>query len=645
MLDEHFADVLRLGDRVFCLPVIHGSGDFAWEIRRLMACGQFDCLAIPLPESFRDNVMQAILELPLPSVVIQRASISPDQIYSRSIGDLSETGESHDDADPDADDSGGPLSECSFVPIDPCQPVIAALRTAMGEHIPCEFVDLETNIFEPYAQVLPDPYALKKVPLPQFAAAVLPSIRKPGHEQGRARVEHMAWRLKELAVDYRRVLFVCSLLDWPWVRQAFCRAQRPETAHEAVETTERYAVTQNSQYFLFGEMPFVTGLYEKAREDLDDDSNLAIDGVKELLIEARSAYRRELGKRAKSVSPQTLALCLKYARNLTLIDHMLTPQLVSLVVAAKQMVGDGYATQVLETAKNYPFPNLETFEQLQMGIDRAVLPDGNHVKMANRLPGQPKVWSRIKLSKKPDERTRQQWQQRWNPYSQCSWPPEDEIIENFRSTVFDRALQALGQDLAKTEKFTTSIKDGIDVRDTLRHWYDQQIYVKVMPPNRGRLDTAVLLFDSPADPREYPWRTTWFAEHADESTLAFYATDYRDEPVGPGICAATYGGAMFIYPPVPIADIWQDRRFDFATTLEERLLAAACYYSQCPHVALVSPAAPGPIWRKLARKYKKQWIHLPLSRFSESTVSQLRIVHVLNDKQVRSYASEFIRKA
>ncbi len=202
----------------------------------------------------------------------------------------------------------------------------------------------------------------------------------------------------------------------------------------------------------------------------------------------------------------------------------------------------------------------------------------------------------------------------------------------------------MGADLAQTEKFTTSIKDGIDIRETIRHWYDGEIRVKVLPPNKGKLDTAVMLFDSPADPRDYPWRTTWFAEHKNESTLAFFATDFKDQAVGPGICLANYGGALFIYPPIAIPDIWQDPRLDFTSTLEERLLAAACLYSQCPHIALVSPGPPGAAWRQLARMYKKTWVHLPLSRFSDSTVQQLRMVHVLNGKDVRSYAANFIRR-
>jgi hypothetical protein len=153
-----------------------------------------------------------------------------------------------------------------------------------------------------------------------------------------------------------------------------------------------------------------------------------------------------------------------------------------------------------------------------------------------------------------------------------------------------------------------------------------------------------MLFESPVDPRDYSWRTTWFAEHQNESTLAFYASDFREQMVGPGIGMASYGGAMFLFPPVGIPDIWQDPRLDFTETLEERLLAAACMHSQCPHLALLAPAPPGMGWRRLAKRFGKKWVHLPLSSFSQQTVAQLRIVHVLNGHEVRSFASHFIRK-
>ena len=147
------------------------------------------------------------------------------------------------------------------------------------------------------------------------------------------------------------------------------------------------------------------------------------------------------------------------------------------------------------------------------------------------------------------------------------------------------------------------------------------------------------------NPRDYPWRVTWMAEHHDESTLALFATDFRQQMVGPGIGLATYGGALFLFPPRPVPDIWSDRRLDFATTLEERLVAAGCLHSDHRHIAILSYSPPGPAWRRLAKRYWKKLLHVPLNHFSQETVQQLRIVHVLNGHDVRSFAAEFIRKA
>jgi hypothetical protein len=323
----------------------------------------------------------------------------------------------------------------------------------------------------------------------------------------------------------------------------------------------------------------------------------------------------------------------------------MTPDLYTIVVAAKQIGGDGFAVHVAETARAYSFAAEADASSAQMSVDRVRLPDGGVWQAKCRLPGPPLEWRSCQLSRRPEIAERERWQMQWNPLSQCSWPPEDKLIENFRSHVMDRAKELMGADLIRTEKFTTSVRDGIDIRDTLRNWHTGDIYVKIMPPARGTLDAVVMLFDSPADPRSYPWRTTWFAEHDEESTLAFYATDFHQEMVGPGIGLATYGGALFLYPPVSIPDIWNDRLLDFVATLEERLLAAACLYSRCPQIALLSAYPPGAGWRRLARRFRKKWIHVPLAQFSDSTVQQLRMAHVLNGREVRSYAAHFIRRS
>jgi hypothetical protein len=265
--------------------------------------------------------------------------------------------------------------------------------------------------------------------------------------------------------------------------------------------------------------------------------------------------------------------------------------------------------------------------------------------MVSRLPGQAVEWQTLELKPNPTDGDRARWarQHRWNPFSMCTWPPEDDWRENFDRHVREQAKALLGADLARSEKFTTSVMDGLDIRETLRHWHTGDLYVKVIPPARGSIEVVVFLFDVPADPRKYPHRSTWYAEHDQQSTLSFFATDHQAKVVGPGIGQSEYGGALLLFPPRHFPDVWTDPRLDFLDTLEERLLGGGLLHSQERHVALVSPQPPLAAWRRLARRFGKKLVHLPLKRFSPSTVERLRHFHVLNGKSIRSYAADFIR--
>jgi len=543
---------------------------------------------------------------------------------------------------------------CSYVPIDPCQPVIAALRLAVEEHWRIEFIDEECAEYMPFTASLPDPYALKHLPLEKFATACLPWLTPPSTREVIRRLEHQATRLLELKKKYQQVTMLTSLQEWPWLRDRIktdhARKQRTESFQtddtESIQYPERYAVDPRTLIFLFGELPYITAFYEHQRKKLDDNTQLTIDGVKHLLLSARSSYLQDFGKRARRITPLLMSQCLKYMRNLTLMQKRLTPDLYTMVVGAQQIMGDQFAIHLVNTAKEYGYyDDISPLPLVKMGIDQARLPDGEIVSTVSRLPGPPLTWRSLELRKSPEKLDQSKWAMQWNPYQQCSWPPEDEHIESFRTRVFERAQSIMGADLARTEKFSTSILDGIDIRETLRHWYDGDIYVKVLPPSVGTLDACVMLFENNIDPRQYPWRTTWYAEHKEESTLAFFATNFGQEMIGPGIALATYGGAMFLYPPVKIPDIWHERSLDFTDTLEDRLIAAACKYSRGRHVALLSPSAPGANLRRLAKRFGKKLVHVPLSQFNDAMIQQLRMVHVLNGKEVRSYASHFIRKA
>lgn len=595
------------------LPVVHGSGDFAVKVREALLREDFDCLAVPLPATFADSVTAAVENLPAVTAVVQ--------------------------LDPETE-------RCTYVPIDPCQPVVAGIRTALQERVAVEFVDLESRTFDPREVTVPDPYSLKTLPLDKYAAAVLPFLPAPDegslHER---RARRMAFELHRLELDYKRILFLPNLLDWPWIRQAY-KERLPYPEHERYFAPIRtYAVAENWLTFFLGELPFITALYERSRATADPDDNLTIDGVKELIVEARDRWHSKLRGGRDWLTPKLLQLYLQYVRNLTLLERRLSPDLYTLVVAAKQIAGDAFALSVLETARDYPIEYVPVaHEPARFGVGQVELPGVGVAAAASRLPGQAFAWRNCELNPEPDRKKSKLWQQiTWDPYKQCSWPAEDDRIESFHTHVREQAKALLGADLARSEKFTTSIKDGIDIRETLRHWHTGDLYVKDIPPARGGVDTVVFLFDVPADPERYSWRTTWHAEHKDESTIGLFATDFRQDLVGPGIGRAVYGGVFFLYPPRYIPDVWTDPRFPRAESLEERLLYAAVFHSQERHVVVVSPCPLKASWRRMARDFGKKLVHLPLSRFSGRTVDRLRIVHVLNGKDVRSYAAHFIR--
>jgi hypothetical protein len=447
------------------------------------------------------------------------------------------------------------------------------------------------------------------------------------------------------------------LEDWPWLREAIrSYRDRPDdsdarfafddgSSAPLVNDAENFGVDTRTLLFLLGELPFITGLYERARQSLDDDSDIVVEGIKELMISARQSYIADLGNRARKITPMLLSQCLKFIRNQTLLERRFSPSFYTIAKSSQQVLGDQYTIHLVEAAKNYPFEDEVDWPSLRMGVDVAHLPVHGLTKMSSRLPGPPVHWESIELNRPAKKIDKRKWRMRWNPFQQCSWPEEDTRIESFRNRVVERAQGLIGADLARTEKFTTSMMDGIDLRETLRHWYDGSLYVKIQPPSIGHLDATVMLFDNEPDPQEYSWRATWFAEHEDESTLAFFATPFQKEMLGPGVAVSTYGGAMFLYPPRPIEDIWEDELLDFADTLEQRLVAAACLHAQSRHIALLSWTAPGMALKKIAKLFKKSLVHVPLGHFSDSTVQQLRTFHVLNGQHVRSYAAHFIKKA
>lgn len=609
--------MIRLGRHIDAVPCIHQRSPFAAEVRRLFLSRRYEAVAVEIPPFLKELVVEGAERLPLVSMVVYD--------YTTPAGE----------------------EAFAYIPIDPCDAIIEAVRLAVPERVPLHAVDLDSPLFENRTAVLPDEYAVRKCSLDRYYHTVKPFLpRTPEGSLDEQRERAMAVRLKRFEQEGRSTLFVCGMGHLEGIRRHF-EAQEPKEAEapEALYTRSGlYAVRHDTLYFLLGELPYLTHLYERARASLDLKAYEETDGVKELLVAARDEYHREDPDGAKTISPKRLQTMLLFIRNLCLVKRRMTPYLFEILMGAKGVGGSRYAAHVVELAKYYPFLDTEgDLPVMDMGIGKGRARDLGPVPLGNRLPGPPVEWKNVRLKPPPPPRLKKEWVYLWNPLRACSWPPEDEKIESFHQHVRGMTRKLLSEDLARVEKFTTSVRDGIDLRETLRNWHKKEIYVKELPPARGEVEVVVFIFDESEDWERYPWRTTWYAEHEQESTLALYATSYLKEMVGPGIGQAEYGGCFLLYPPRAIPDIWKDPRFDRCRTPAERLTVAALFHSRERFVTYVGAKRPGLRLREAARRLARHLVFIPLSRFSGDTLRRLRKVHVLNGQEVRSWASLFIR--
>ena len=209
------SQILQIGPRITCLPVIHGSGDFALAVRRLMLERSFDCVAVPLPRVVPGGCGAG-----------DRASADADDcdaggaaaVYDRVVAgrmtrirDLDQQDErrgGRTDAQLCADrslpagDRGAAGGDERAHSAGVHRPGNGPLRAELGGAAGC---------------VCPE-------------AASRPSDsrrrccrRSRGRRVSRCRTASSTWPAAcgELETKHSSILFVCSILDWPWIREAY----------------------------------------------------------------------------------------------------------------------------------------------------------------------------------------------------------------------------------------------------------------------------------------------------------------------------------------------------------------------------------------------------------------------------------------
>ncbi len=593
------------------MPVKHGSAVFAMALRQLLWSRRYDAIAIAFPAGWDEAIHEGIEALPEVQAAVFRDRASP---------------------------------RC-YLPFDPCDAYIEAWRQASQRGIPCLALEDDTRLTERRDIPLPDAHLLSALGVAEYHRLAVQGLEGEEASQiWRVLARRVTHELRRLKAKEARVLFVCDYPLLPWVEKLY--AEKPIAPGEdntVCDEARVYPVKPEHLYFALGEPPFFAAEVERERQNPLAMPKPYFELVKTLFLRTREQFLEQAVER-RSVTVKGVQQSLTYARNLAALEGALTPSLLNLLIAAKGVLGSGFARRLLEAGRFYPFMHPEKDQWLQVGPDRIQEPDEEAISAFNLLEDQPKLWKSLRLKPEPDRKKQKSYRYAWDARGLCSHLPEDARIERFNRVVRTRARDRDPMSHHRVERMTSSLKDGIDIRETLRQWHSQKVYVREVPPQTRHVDTVIMIFDDSHDER-YPQQVTWYAEHPEESTLTFYATDPMARMIGPGIAEAEYGGLSLLFPPRQVPDIFSLPADALGLRgLAEQLVYGALLHSREKSLAYVAERRPSLRLRLLARRFGRRLVHIPLGSFSAETLRKMRRFHMLNGKHVRSWASRFIEE-
>lgn len=575
--------------------------EFAQEVRRAFMEFKPDCVAVELPESMQQQFLHATSRLPDLSVVTAKSN-----------------------------------GETLYFPIEPCDASLEALRSAQEAQIAAFCIDLDVTGYPKFVDILPDPYAITRIGLKTYYEACTGTLRADPvvrSEHDKMRELYMAKRLRELSFSYERILVVTGISHVQQIMAHLNDPSYPE-AHP-VERTEISLATYPEEALreMLGEPGYISRRYEEWRENAEgslDRNECNYDLIKSAQIPYEAAARRELG--AYDIDRLFLFL-----RNWAAIRNMLLPDFMQLLTGAKACVDHNFAYEVWKLGTEYPYyKNVDSLPEVDLSADE-LWGYTKRIHFHLKSPSDKGLfWRRLRK----DQKGKLYYPP--NPFSICSYPPEDSVVEKFGLFLKKKGIQQQTEEGAHTIPFSNSIEDGIDVRETIRHWPEKKLYVKARGRPPGLVGSCVVIFDEDETNERYPARMTWLGENEQESDMAFFSTSMSKDIVGPGIARCEYGGFLLSYPAKRMYDVWMDPDYAELTKKHEVLLAAAIDYSRRPVIVYAGLNPPEPHIKAHASRQGKRILYIPISQFSKQVIDKLRTFHILDGQDKRKIADEYI---
>jgi hypothetical protein len=586
-------------------PVVPGKLEFAAEARQAILAARPDVVAVELPLRLHEAYLQAVQRLPQMSVIFYATEQEEE---GRAV----------------------------YAPVDPADPFTEAIRTALEIGAEIMFTDPDVGERPHLPDSYPDTYAVSRIGIDNYVEAYRVYPQERSDEIAR-HASGIAWKLQG-ADPSARVFFVVSLNLLDPVLDAM-ESPQPEPASRPKPTVvQLFNLHPDCLAEVVIEYPLLQERYELLRTQ---SPTSPVDRGKTqlaLLRTAETAYESSTGEKLAYWQRRLLA---RFTRNLALTAGQLCAGLFDIAVAARSVVDDNFAWEVWDTANRYSFQKPESDLQTLNISGEEVWLDTKKIRLRRRLPSAKRRLRPAGLKPRKKEKVPGEWAKELNGTSICSYPPEDLVIEDYGRFLKKKGKSILSEERTRVEPFTTSILDGIDLRETIRNWHENRIYVRSQQKVSGEVGSVIVIFDEDHEDR-YNYCTTWLGEHQNESDMAFYSTLPFDNMVGPGIGRGEYGGFLMSLPARRMFDVWKDPDYDMAETKAERLLLAGLDYSIWKFVVYVAMKPPRSIFRNIATRFGRTIVYIPIGQLSPVTMKKLRVVHVLDGYDKREIAKEYI---
>jgi len=650
------------GSQVRLLPVVHERLESAAIVRATLDRLDPAAVAVELPTTLGSVVERAIARLPQISLVLSEEPGEATLVWVVAPGD----------------------------------PLVEGLRWALERGRPRFYVDPDFPYRERHRDPVPDPYAVWSL----GAVAYLDLLRSPGEgapggEEDRRREAGMAFHLRAAAerLDGGEVVALvgaahaerlAACLERP-VAVPFARRRRtavelrhlhpesltallgePPLVHAAWELVRagqlppptafertvapRIVLERRGLKLLVGGEPssLRERAFEAARYAARAAGRVLVPGclcpdrwlVGEVALRiAAASYREQTTERLAAWQQR---ICTDFARRYARVEGLLVPGLYEWVVAARGVADDNFAWETFDVLATFPWQSaaaeIETArvdgEELDLGVRR--------VRFRRRFLRAKRRPVAIPVRRRPRPADPDDWLRGFADGGLCSYPPEDLIVEDYGRFLKQKAASILAAERERSEPFSASLLDGVDVRETLRHLEDDRVWVRELGRAPGEAGAVVVIFDRDREGDRFPFAMTWHGEHHQESDMAFYATAPGEQVVGPGILRATYGGFLLTHPPGRLWEVWEDPDYRPARDKGEVLLMAGVDYSLEKLVVHVAKEAPAERLRRFAAQRGKRIVHIPLGSLSPATVKKVRVVHLLAGRDKRRIAKQYV---